>query len=37
LVVIDFELERWAEVEKELGRLERFATPKSIGDQTDDD
>jgi phosphohistidine phosphatase len=37
LAVIDFDLAHWSEVGKAGGRLERFATPKSIGDQAEDD
>ncbi len=36
LAVIDFSVETWAEVTRKSGRLERFATPKSIGAGEDD-
>jgi phosphohistidine phosphatase len=36
LAVIDFELESWADVGKKTGRLERFVTPKFLGDGEDD-
>lgn len=36
LAVIDFPVERWAEVARKSGRLERFVTPKSIGADEDD-
>jgi phosphohistidine phosphatase len=31
LAVIDFEAERWAEIDTRTGRLDRFVTPKTIG------
>jgi phosphohistidine phosphatase len=36
LAVIDFPQESWAEVQPGAGRLERFTTPKSLGDGEDD-
>ncbi|MXQ10015.1 SixA phosphatase family protein [Microvirga makkahensis] len=36
LAVIDFPRESWAEVTRKSGRLDRFATPKSIGEGDDD-
>lgn len=36
LAVIDFALERWADVAHKSGRLERFVTPKSLGSGEDD-
>ncbi|HZW46806.1 MAG TPA: histidine phosphatase family protein [Microvirga sp.] len=36
LAVIDFPQESWSRVTRKSGRLERFATPKSIGDGEDD-
>ncbi|HEY8564040.1 MAG TPA: histidine phosphatase family protein [Beijerinckiaceae bacterium] len=36
LAVIDFPLERWAEVEPRAGRLDRFVTPKTLGADADD-
>ena len=36
LAVIDFPQESWAEVQPGAGRLERFATPKSLGGGEDD-
>jgi phosphohistidine phosphatase SixA len=35
LVVIDFDVKRWRNAAEGLGQLERFETPKSIGDPTD--
>ena len=35
LVVIDFDVKRWRDVSEGFGQLERFETPKSIGDPTD--
>ncbi|MGF9761543.1 histidine phosphatase family protein [Microvirga sp. 0TCS3.31] len=36
LAVIDFELQSWADVGKKTGRLERFVTPKFLGNDEDD-
>lgn len=36
LAVIDFDLESWEDVGKKSGRLERFVTPKSLGNGEDD-
>jgi phosphohistidine phosphatase len=36
LAVIDFSLEDWADVAHKSGRLERFVTPKSLGNGEDD-
>jgi phosphohistidine phosphatase len=36
LAVIDFPQESWGEVKRKTGRLERFATPKSLGTGEDD-
>jgi phosphohistidine phosphatase len=36
LAVIDFPLESWGEVKQKTGRLERFVTPKSLGNGEDD-
>jgi phosphohistidine phosphatase len=36
LAVIDFEHGSWAEVARKSGRLERFVTPKSLGNGEDD-
>jgi len=36
LAVIDFALERWADVAHKSGRLDRFVTPKSLGSGEDD-
>jgi phosphohistidine phosphatase len=36
LAVIDFPYETWREVGRKSGRLERFATPKSLGTGEDD-
>jgi phosphohistidine phosphatase len=36
LAVIDFEHQSWAEVTRKSGRLERFVTPKSLGNGEDD-
>ena len=36
LAVIDFALEDWADVAHKSGRLERFVTPKSLGNGEDD-
>lgn len=36
LAVIDFPHDTWAQVSRKSGRLERFATPKSIGAGEDD-
>lgn len=36
LAVIDFELESWEDVAQKSGRLERFVTPKSLGNGEDD-
>jgi phosphohistidine phosphatase len=36
LAVIDFELVSWGEVKPKAGRLERFVTPKSLGNGEDD-
>jgi phosphohistidine phosphatase len=36
LAVIDFSQEDWREVTRKSGRLERFATPKSLGNDEDD-
>ena len=36
LGVIDFELVSWGEVKPKAGRLERFVTPKSLGNGEDD-
>jgi phosphohistidine phosphatase len=36
LSVIDFSLESWGEVKPKTGRLERFVTPKSLGNGEDD-
>jgi phosphohistidine phosphatase len=36
LAVIDFELASWSDVGKKNGRLERFVTPKSLGNGEDD-
>jgi phosphohistidine phosphatase len=36
LAVIDFELESWGDVGHKSGRLERFVTPKSLGEGEDD-
>ncbi|MFC4175148.1 SixA phosphatase family protein [Microvirga sp. GCM10011540] len=36
LAVIDFPQQTWREVARKSGRLERFATPKSLGDGEDD-
>jgi phosphohistidine phosphatase len=36
LSVIEFPLESWGEVKQKSGRLERFVTPKSLGNGEDD-
>ena len=36
LAVIDFDVENWADVEPQGGRLDRFVTPKSLGADEDD-
>jgi phosphohistidine phosphatase len=36
LAVIDFELDDWGDIAKKAGRLERFVTPKSLGNGEDD-
>lgn len=36
LVVIDFDIERWSEVDKGIGRLDRFTTPKRVGRMIED-
>jgi phosphohistidine phosphatase len=36
LAVIDFPQESWAQVTRQTGRLDRFATPKSLGTGEDD-
>jgi phosphohistidine phosphatase len=36
LAVIDFQLGSWGEVKPKAGRLERFVTPKSLGNGEDD-
>ncbi len=36
IAVIDFQLGSWSEVKPKAGRLERFVTPKSLGDGEDD-
>ena len=36
LAVIDFSLENWSDVAQKSGRLERFVTPKSLGNGEDD-
>jgi phosphohistidine phosphatase len=36
LAVIDFDLDRWSDIDKKSGRLERFVTPKSLGTGEDD-
>ncbi|MGO4387069.1 histidine phosphatase family protein [Microvirga sp. 2YAF29] len=36
LAVIDFEHESWSQVTRKSGRLERFVTPKSLGNGEDD-
>ncbi len=36
LAVIDFSVETWAEAASSTGRLERFATPKSLGHGEDE-
>jgi phosphohistidine phosphatase len=36
LAVIDFSLEDWADIAHRSGRLERFITPKSLGNGEDD-
>ena len=36
LAVIDFPQDHWAQVGRKAGRLERFATPKSLGAGEDD-
>jgi phosphohistidine phosphatase len=36
LAVIDFPQESWGEVRRKTGRLERFVTPKSLGEGDDD-
>ena len=36
LAVIDFELDDWGDIAKKSGRLERFVTPKSLGNGEDD-
>lgn len=36
LAVIDFPIEDWREVKPGLGRLDRFVTPKSLGEGEDD-
>ena len=36
LAVIDFDIEDWAAVKPGLGRLDRFVTPKSLGQDEDD-
>ncbi|KFG68946.1 histidine phosphatase family protein [Microvirga sp. BSC39] len=36
LAVIDFDLESWGDVAQKTGRLERFVTPKFLGNGEDD-
>ncbi|WP_230530802.1 SixA phosphatase family protein [Microvirga roseola] len=36
LAVIDFPQESWAAIQRKTGRLERFITPKSLGNGEDD-
>ena len=36
LAVIDFDLASWGDVDKKTGRLERFVTPKFLGNGEDD-
>jgi phosphohistidine phosphatase len=36
LVVLDFAAEDWGEVKPGAGRLDRFVTPKSLGQDEDD-
>ena len=36
LAVIDFDIEDWAAVKPGRGRLDRFVTPKSLGQDEDD-
>ncbi len=36
LAVIDFPHESWSEIKRKSGRLERFVTPKSLGNGEDD-
>jgi phosphohistidine phosphatase len=37
LAVVDFPVERWADVAEHRGRLDRFVTPASLGADADDD